>query len=518
MYATLRHVTIAACLAMFAFSVAVGSGSWVDWRSCAAFVILSIICEILPVRLSIINAVSCDSTFSFVIIWAAAILWGPIAAMLVAVVSVTFASFLGWVSCEAYFTLCAKLNSREQDPSTTEVHIIDALHTLAHTWLERRDYPASWVFQLTVFNACLEGLMSCLACVAYLAAGGILLGFSMERIGMQSFVLPVTIGVIVYVMGSITVFAMVGAIWEPDTSYRKTLRDFLIRWKILLRQHMMMHYANYLVLSPFAIILAYLQNQVGYASLAVVVLPLYAMRYAFALTIVQVTMYRDTITTLGTYMQHYHPYTRGHLKRVAEMSERLARELKLPTGSIMLMQDAGMLHDIGKVAVPEKILDKIGRLTDDEWNTIKEHPVKGAEIISHLEFLDRIVGWVKYHHKWHNGSGYPDDGTKEVPVEAAIIAVADAFDAMTDDRELSLEWTCDTCGYKPEDGSRPTVCPKCDAEKSRRYRQPMSRDQALNELRRGAGTQFHPEVVRAFLKIQLDNQIERERLALEQAA
>ena len=76
------------------------------------------------------------------------------------------------------------------------------------------------------------------------------------------------------------------------------------------------------------------------------------------------------------------------------MSERLARELKLPAESIMHMNTAGFLHDIGKIGVSEDILDKVEKLTDEEWAQIQEHPVKGADIISHIEFLDGIVGWV----------------------------------------------------------------------------------------------------------------------------
>lgn len=148
-----------------------------------------------------------------------------------------------------------------------------------------------------------------------------------------------------------------------------------------------------------------------------------------------------------------------------------------------------------------EILDKTGKLTDDEWQQIKEHPVKGAEIISHLEFLDSIVDWIKYHHKWYNGSGYPvtNGNGSSIPLEAMIIATVDAFDAMTDDRELTLAWKCDSCGYVPADGQRPDICPVCGAPKRRTYREPKTLDAAIDELRRGSGSQFDPTVVKAFL-------------------
>ncbi|MGB9619685.1 MAG: HD-GYP domain-containing protein, partial [Armatimonadota bacterium] len=168
-----------------------------------------------------------------------------------------------------------------------------------------------------------------------------------------------------------------------------------------------------------------------------------------------------------------------------------------------LVVAGAVLHDLGKLAIPEEILDKPAQLNDEEWAKIKEHPVKGAEIVGHLEFLEQIVDWIKYHHKWYNGSGYPatDGDGSEIPIEAAIIAAADAFDAMTDDRELSLEWRCDACGLRVDDGERPVFCPRCGAEKRRRYREPKSQDDAIDELRRGAGTQFHPRVVKAFVSM-----------------
>ncbi|MEN6355732.1 MAG: HD domain-containing phosphohydrolase [Armatimonadota bacterium] len=256
-----------------------------------------------------------------------------------------------------------------------------------------------------------------------------------------------------------------------------------------------------LFLSVVALSLAYLYAHLHLLGFLVAATPVVALRDFFNQWVAEREAYVGTVTTLATYMQHYHPYTRGHLKRVADLSERLARELSLPIESIRFIGTAGMLHDIGKIGVSEEILDKTEKLTDDEWQQIKEHPVKGAEIISHLEFLDSIVDWIKYHHKWYNGSGYPatNGNGSSIPLEAMIIATVDAFDAMTDDRELTLDWKCDSCGYTPADGQRPDTCPVCGAQKRRTYREPKTLDAAIDELRRGAGSQFHPMVVKAFL-------------------
>jgi putative nucleotidyltransferase with HDIG domain len=297
-------------------------------------------------------------------------------------------------------------------------------------------------------------------------------------------------------------YALLASSVDPIPGTRG-ISGFLLRARLVLVETAMPIGRGQLFLSVVALLVAYLYWQIGVLGFVLAITPVLALRDFFSQWVEEKTAYLNTITTLATYMQHYHPYTRGHLKRVADMSERLARELRLPVESIRHMNAAAFLHDIGKIGVSEEILDKPAQLTDDEWAKIKEHPVKGAEIISHLEFLEGIVDWIKYHHKWHNGAGYPatnGDGS-EIPIEAAIIATADAFDAMTDDRELTIEWKCDCCGFHPDDGDRPVECPQCGAEKRRRYREPRNQDDAIDELRRGAGTQFHPRVVKAFLSM-----------------
>jgi putative nucleotidyltransferase with HDIG domain len=297
-----------------------------------------------------------------------------------------------------------------------------------------------------------------------------------------------------YAIGSAAADAIPGA---------RGLYGVLLRMRLAVIETALPIVKGQMILSVVALLLAYLYSQIGVLGFVLAITPVLALRDFFSQWVEEKTAYLNTITTLATYMQHYHPYTRGHLKRVADLSERLARELRLPVESIRHMNAAAFLHDIGKIGVSEEILDKPAQLTDDEWAKIKEHPVKGAEIIAHLEFLEGIVDWIKYHHKWYNGSGYPatnGDGS-EIPIEAAIIATADAFDAMTDDRELSLEWKCDCCGLQADEGERPIFCPRCGAEKRRRYREPRSQDDAIDELRRSAGSQFHPRVVKAFLSM-----------------
>jgi putative nucleotidyltransferase with HDIG domain len=313
--------------------------------------------------------------------------------------------------------------------------------------------------------------------------------------------IPLAVGLFVYFVVDIAIFSANTAVLQIPRGQAFSWRSFYLSWRMAVPGYMRVSVRNHSFMMPFGVLLSFLYVWWGPVSFIAVLVPFYAVRHMLWETMDEWQTYRDTITTLGTLMQHYHPYTRGHLRRVAELSERLAKEVGRPPRNVMLMADAGMLHDVGKVGVSEEILDKVGKLSDEEWEVIRSHPTKGADILSNLPFLDQIVDWVRYHHKWANGDGYPNDEKHngDIPVEASIIAVADAFDAMTDDREMTLEWRCDSCEYTPPNGERPDECPRCHAPKRRVYRKPLSLDQAVEQLRRGSGSQFRPELVQAFL-------------------
>lgn len=137
-------------------------------------------------------------------------------------------------------------------------------------------------------------------------------------------------------------------------------------------------------------------------------------------------------------------YTRGHSERVMKYAIKIAEKMNLPANEIEKIQYAGILHDVGKIGIPENILRKKGMLTDEEYQKIKEHPAKGAKILMHMPSLKDIVSIVKYHHERPDGKGYPE-GLKgeEIPIGARILSVADTFDAMTSNRPyrkgLSIE-------------------------------------------------------------------------------
>ena len=161
--------------------------------------------------------------------------------------------------------------------------------------------------------------------------------------------------------------------------------------------------------------------------------------------------------------------TEGHTQRVTELTLKLARRLGVSEGELVHLRRGALLHDIGKMAIPDRILLKPGKLTDEEWTLMKRHPVYAYEWLKHIEFLRPALEIPYSHHERWDGTGYPRGLKGEaIPLAARIFAVVDAWDAMTSDRP---------------------------------YRKALSREQAVEELRKGAGTQFDPRIVEAFLQM-----------------
>lgn len=128
-------------------------------------------------------------------------------------------------------------------------------------------------------------------------------------------------------------------------------------------------------------------------------------------------------------------YTRGHSERVASLARLLAHAAGLPAGSADIVAQAGRLHDLGKIGVPEGLLRKAGPLSDDEWVLMRQHPLTGAQILAPLEFFTDGMLIVRHHHERLDGSGYPD-GLRgaAIPLGARIVAIVDVYDALTSDR------------------------------------------------------------------------------------
>jgi putative nucleotidyltransferase with HDIG domain len=143
----------------------------------------------------------------------------------------------------------------------------------------------------------------------------------------------------------------------------------------------------------------------------------------------------QSLLGLANALEAKDPYTRGHSQRVSVFARRLAEVTGLPAREAEIIAQAGLLHDIGKIGVPEAVLGKPGRLDPDEWEVMRRHPVLGAQIVAPFEFFAAGAIIVRHHHERWDGSGYPDGlrGTA-IPLGARIVAVVDVYDALTSSR------------------------------------------------------------------------------------
>lgn len=179
--------------------------------------------------------------------------------------------------------------------------------------------------------------------------------------------------------------------------------------------------------------------------------------------------YMESIQTLRYTVEAKDMYTRGHSDRVSEYSVLIGKKLGLQDSDIRLLQIGGLFHDIGKIGVPDSILLKEAKLTDDEYSQIKNHPSIGAHILSNATIFSDIIPIVKHHHEKYDGTGYPGRlKGEEIPYLARIAAVADTFDAMTSVRP---------------------------------YRKALPLDIVKAEFEKYSGTQFDPDIAKAFLEI-----------------
>ncbi len=198
--------------------------------------------------------------------------------------------------------------------------------------------------------------------------------------------------------------------------------------------------------------------------------------------------YTDMIATVRRLVDAKDIYTRNHSDRVSFYAVELARRLGRDERYLERLGIAGLFHDIGKIGVPDSILLKADRLTDEEYDVIRSHSERGARILSGLSAFSDVVPWVRAHHEGYDGRGYPDHlAGEDIPEQARIIAVADSFDAMTSDR---------------------------------RYRAARSLDAALDEIARCRGTQFDPVFADAFIgMMRLSDVFERAKSSdIEQGA
>jgi putative nucleotidyltransferase with HDIG domain len=189
------------------------------------------------------------------------------------------------------------------------------------------------------------------------------------------------------------------------------------------------------VICLLGIILTALYVAYGWFLVVLFFAPFMLARYVFITYNELRSSYMQTVESLAFAIEAKDEYTSGHSRRVAEYSSMIAVEMKLTNRRRENLKYAALLHDVGKIGIPESILNKPSKLNEEEWKLIKSHPEKGAHIVEDIEFLSDAVEIIKSHHEWYNGTGYPcGKSVKELSVEAMILCVADAYDAMTSNR------------------------------------------------------------------------------------
>lgn len=230
---------------------------------------------------------------------------------------------------------------------------------------------------------------------------------------------------------------------------------------------------SYLIMIPFGWMFAVLYEHYSYWGIIVPLFPVLLIRYTFTYYAEAKEQYVQTVETLMNAVEARDCYTNGHSKRVAEVASLIAKKLGYRNGQIEKLRIAAMLHDIGKIGISDNILHKPGKLTDEEFATIKSHPEIGEGIIKDVSNLKYTRSIIRNHHERYDGKGYPD-GKKgdELSVDVYIIQLADAIDAMASDRP---------------------------------YRKGLPADVIESEIRKGRGTQFHPHVVDAYLDLLQSN-------------
>jgi HD-GYP domain-containing protein (c-di-GMP phosphodiesterase class II) len=192
-------------------------------------------------------------------------------------------------------------------------------------------------------------------------------------------------------------------------------------------------------------------------------------------------LFLNSVRMLAAAIDAKDPYTRGHSERVARYSIAIGKNLALPDKDMRNLRISALLHDVGKIGIDDRILRKPGALSDDEFEVMKQHPAKGAAIMSGVAQLIDIIPGMKYHHEKWSGGGYPDglEG-EQIPMQARIVAIADTFDAMTTNRP---------------------------------YQKAMELGYVVEKIKSFAGTRFDPRVVDAFVNavkrgdIQIEEQV-----------
>jgi putative nucleotidyltransferase with HDIG domain len=306
------------------------------------------------------------------------------------------------------------------------------------------------------FNGAMYALSAYAAGEAYLALGGPI-GVPMP-ISFPGIILPFAVAAAVHVAVNHGLLWSMLLLLPPSGASPQ-------------RGHLDLHLSLLLVsdlgYATLGLLIAALWHLMGPFAAVLVLIPLFVARWAMGQFAAQEGAYSATMAALCQAVETKDFYTRGHSERVSRGATLLARQIGMGAERVEAIRYAGMLHDVGKLGVPTKVLQKTGPLTEEELAAIQLHPMRGLEIVRQIGFLTEALDGIMHHHERMDGKGYPMGlAGDEIPEFARVIAVADAFDSMTSTRS---------------------------------YRGARSVEEAVAELRKCSGMQFDPVLVDAFI-------------------
>lgn len=308
----------------------------------------------------------------------------------------------------------------------------------------------------TLFNGANTLLSAGVSGLCYEALGGI-----PGYININNIILPITASIFSCILVNATIMSILMHIITGETFFNTWYKNII--WVV----------KDYFAMAPLAIIMAIAYINYGILGVLLFFGPLLYARYAFKLYVDMRKIFIDTVKSLSQAIEAKDHYTNGHSMRVGEYACSLAQKLGLSQKKIDNLKVAAILHDIGKIGIEESILNKPGRLTEEEYDKIKQHPEIGVRIINDIEPLTPVSQIILSHHERCDGTGYPE-GLKnnEIILEAKILSIADVFDALTSERP---------------------------------YRNAMTVEEALEIIEKGKGDQFEPKLADAFIKLIKDN-------------
>lgn len=315
----------------------------------------------------------------------------------------------------------------------------------AFSWLEWRGnikHPVRMIF-----NASQGACYTAAAAVVFLALGG--LGGWRSALGAA--------GAAIVAFGLNT--GMVAAVLALEGR-----RNVLKAWK-----QMTWSAPNYVGFGILALLVASVYSRSGIAAAVFLITPLLVLRLVHRGFEDEQEAQKRTLSAFARAVELKDPYTRGHSDRVADIAVELFREMGEDGDELSGRYYGALLHDLGKIAVPARILTKPGALSDDEWTIVREHPVIGAAVAKEIDFLEEQIPMMLFHHERIDGRGYPWGlGAEAIPLAARVLSVSDVFDTLTSDRP---------------------------------YRRALSTDDAMIEIELSAGTQLDADVVAALRRV-----------------